>query len=150
MAEHPDSGASVNLVGTGSAGMPPPVAGGTKKAGLLNRFDNPWLNWKFLSGAGIIGLIFFLIFLGNQFWDTELALAGSSPLNMPPVGFTNWRNQEGIPEHPLGTENSGRDMLALLIVGNAADDRRGRDRRLGWYGRRHNFGLSGWIRRRLG
>ena len=36
---------------------------------------------------------------------------------MPPVGFTNWRNQEGIPEHPLGTENSGRDMLALLIVG---------------------------------
>ena len=45
----------------------PPVAGGTKKAGLLNRFDNPWMNWKFLSGAGIIGFIFFLIFLGNQF-----------------------------------------------------------------------------------
>ena len=94
-----------------------PVAGGTKKAGLLNRFDNPWLNWKFLTGAFIIGFIFFLIFLGNQFWDTELALAGSSPLNMPPLGFTNWRDQEGIPEHPLGTENSGRDMLALLIVG---------------------------------
>ena len=29
-----------------------PVTGGTKKAGILNRFDNPWLNWKFLSGAG--------------------------------------------------------------------------------------------------
>ena len=94
-----------------------PVAGGIKKAGLLNRFDNPLLNWKFITGAGIFVLIFFLIFLGNQFWNTELALAASSPLNMPPLGFTNWRDQEGIPEHPLGTENSGRDMLALLIVG---------------------------------
>ncbi len=93
------------------------VAGGTKKAGLFNRFDNPWLNWKFLTGAAIIGIILFLIFLGNQVWDTELALAGRSPLNLPPVGFTNWRGQEGLPEHPLGTENSGRDMLALLIVG---------------------------------
>ena len=58
-----------------------------------------------------------MIFLGYQFWDTDLARAGSSPLNLPPVGFTNWRGQEGVPEHPLGTENSGRDMLALLIVG---------------------------------
>lgn len=94
-----------------------PSSTGRKKTGRFNRFDNPLLNWKFLSGAGIFGFIFFLIFLGNQFWDTDLALAGSSPLNMPPVGFTNWRDQEGIPEHPLGTENSGRDMLALLIVG---------------------------------
>ena len=95
----------------------PAVAGGTKKAGAFNRFDNPWLNWKFLSGAFIIAVIFFLIWLGNQTWDTDLALTGRSPLNMPPVGFTNWRGQEGLPEHPLGTENSGRDMLALLIVG---------------------------------
>ena len=114
---------------TGSGGKPvadldtrysnlaPSSAARKKKAGRFNRFDNPLLNWKFLTGAGTFGFIFFLIFLGNQFWDTELALAGSSPLNMPPLGFTNWRNQEGIPEHPLGTENSGRDMLALLIVG---------------------------------
>ena len=93
------------------------AAGGTKKAGLFNRFDNPWLNWKFLGGAGILGLIILLVFLGNQFWDTDLALTGSSPLNLPPPGFTNWRGQEGVPEHPLGTENSGRGMLALLIVG---------------------------------
>ncbi len=94
-----------------------PVSGGTKKAGLLNRFDNPWLNWKFLSGAAILGVMFLLIFLGYQFYDTNLALSARAPLNLPPVGFTNWRGQEGIPEHPLGTENSGRDMLALLIVG---------------------------------
>ena len=94
-----------------------PVAGGTKQAGVLNRFDNPWLNWKFLSGAGILGFLFFLIFLGYQLWDTNLALSARSPLNLPPPGFTNWRGQEGLPEHPLGTENSGRDMLALIIVG---------------------------------
>ena len=94
-----------------------PVAGGTKKAGAFNRFDNPWLNWKFLGGIFIAFVIFFLVFLGNVLWDTDLALTGSSPLNLPPVGFTNWRDQEGSWAHPLGTENSGRDMLALWIVG---------------------------------
>jgi peptide/nickel transport system permease protein len=88
-----------------------------KKAGLLNRFDNPWLNWKFLTGAGLIGLILFLVVLGHLFWDTDLARAASSPLNLPPFGFENWRGQPGVADHPLGTENSGRDMLAVLIVG---------------------------------
>ncbi len=91
--------------------------GGTKKAGAFNTFDNPWLNWKFLGGVSIIGAIMLFVFLGNIFWDTELALTASSPLNLPPVGFENFRGTEGVPEHPLGTENSGRDMLALLIVG---------------------------------
>ena len=101
MADSNASGSPpVKDVDTRYAGLAP-VAGGTKKAGAFNRFDNPWLNWKFLTGAFLIGLIMFLVFLGNQLWDTELALTGSSPLNMPPVGFTNWRNQEGIPEHPL-------------------------------------------------
>ncbi len=93
------------------------VAGGTKKAGLFNRFDNPWLNWKFLGGAGILTIMGILILIGYALWDTNLALSARAPLNLPPVGFTNWRGQEGVPEHPLGTENSGRDMLALIIVG---------------------------------
>ena len=46
-----------------------------------------------------------------------MALSARAPLNLPPLGFTNWRDQEGVPQHPLGTENSGRDMLALWIVG---------------------------------
>lgn len=87
------------------------------RRGLLNRFDNPWLNVKFLVGVGLIGLLVLGMIVGDLFWDTDLALAASSPLNLPPVGFTNFRGQEGVPEHPLGTENSGRDMLALLIVG---------------------------------
>jgi len=89
----------------------------TKKSGFLNTFDNPWINAKFLGGAGILIIMFVLIILGNIFWDTSLSLTASSPLNLPPLGFENWRGQTGVPEHPLGTENSGRDMLALLIVG---------------------------------
>ena len=88
-----------------------------RKAGFLNRFDNPWLNGKLVTGAGLIGLIIVFIILGYLFWDTDLARAASSPLNLPPYGFENWRGQTGVPEHPLGTENSGRDMLAILIVG---------------------------------
>ena len=82
-----------------------------------NRFDNPWLNAKFLVGAALVGSIVVGAILGGLLWNTDLALAASSPLNLPPLGFVNSRGQEGVPEHPLGTENSGRDMLALLIVG---------------------------------
>ena len=91
----------------------------------------------------------FLVFLGNQLWDTELALTGSSPLNMPPVGFTNWRNQEGIPEHPLGTENSGRDMLALIIVGTPRTVGVGFIAATVGMGGRHPPGLPGGICWRL-
>jgi peptide/nickel transport system permease protein len=55
--------------------------------------------------------------LGRLVWNTDLAFTAKSPLNLPPVGFVNSRHQEGTWAHPLGTENSGRDMLALLIVG---------------------------------
>lgn len=85
--------------------------------GRFNRWDTPWLNTKLLSGAVIIGTILLMGILGRLFWDTNLAFTASSPLNLPPVGFVNSRGQEGTWEHPLGTENSGRDMLALLIVG---------------------------------
>ncbi|MFC1959534.1 ABC transporter permease [Chloroflexota bacterium] len=91
--------------------------GRPRKAGFLNSFDNPWLNGKFLSGAAIIIILLSAVVLGYFTWDTTQARAASSPLNLPPYGFTNMRGEEGVPEHPLGTENSGRDVLALLIVG---------------------------------
>jgi peptide/nickel transport system permease protein len=53
--------------------------------------------------------------LGNLLWDTELARLGRSPLNLPPF----WM-EGGTIDHPLGTENSGRDMLALIIRGTPA------------------------------
>ncbi len=88
-----------------------------KKMGRFNRWDTPWLNGKLLTGATIIGIILLMGIVGRLFWDTNLAFTASSPLNLPPVGFVNQRGQEGTWEHPLGTENSGRDMLALMIVG---------------------------------
>jgi len=88
-----------------------------KRMGRFNRWDTPWVNPKLIAGLSIIGLILLLGILGRLFWNTDLAYTASSPLNLPPPGFVNSRGQEGTWEHPLGTENSGRDMLALMIVG---------------------------------
>lgn len=88
-----------------------------KTMGRFNRWDTPWLNTKLIFGVGIIAAILLSGLLGRLFWNTELAYTASSPLNLPPPGFVNSRGQAGTWEHPLGTENSGRDMLALMIVG---------------------------------
>ncbi len=89
-----------------------------KLMGRFNRWDTPWLNSKLIVGSIVIGLILLTGVLGRVFWNTDLAYTGSSPLNLPPVGFTSTlTKQVGTWEHPLGTENSGRDMLALMILG---------------------------------
>jgi peptide/nickel transport system permease protein len=93
------------------------MARSQKQMGRFNRWDTPWLNSKLLIGFFIIVTILLMGVLGRLFWNTNLAFTGSSPLNLPPPGFVNSRGQEGTWEHPLGTENSGRDMLALLVVG---------------------------------
>lgn len=89
----------------------------SKSMGRINVWDTPWINSKLITGSIIIVLILLIGIFGRMLWDTNLAYTGSSPLNLPPPGFTNLRGQEGTWEHPLGTENSGRDMLALMIVG---------------------------------
>ena len=88
-----------------------------KKMGRFNVWDTPWMNPRLITGSLLLGIILLFGVLGQFFWNTELAYVASSPLNLPPVGLTNSRGQEGLWEHPLGTENSGRDMLAVLIVG---------------------------------
>jgi peptide/nickel transport system permease protein len=89
-----------------------------KQMGRFNRWDMPWLNRKLIVGVSIIGAILLIGLLGRFFWNTNLAYSGAAPLNLPPVGFTNTlTKQVGTWAHPLGTENSGRDMLALIIVG---------------------------------
>lgn len=77
-----------------------------------NVWDTPWLNTKFILGSSIVLLIFLFGLLGPLFWDTDLAFTASSPTNLPPM----WA-EGGTPEHPLGTESNGRDMLAQLVVG---------------------------------
>lgn len=78
----------------------------------VNIWDTPWLNAKFVTGSSIILLVLLFGLLGPLFWNTDLAYTASSPLNLPPM----W-DKGGSPEHPLGTESNGRDMLAQLVVG---------------------------------
>jgi peptide/nickel transport system permease protein len=99
---------------TSPAGLPHVV----KQMGRFNRWDTPWFNSKLITGVVIISLILLAGILGRLFWNTNLAYSGATEPNYPPAGFTNsLTGQVGTWEHPLGTENSGRDMLALIIVG---------------------------------
>jgi peptide/nickel transport system permease protein len=82
------------------------------EARRANRWDSPWLNTKFVLGSSIVLLILLFGLLGPLFWNTELAFTASSPTNLKPM----W-DKGGTPEHPLGTESNGRDMLAQLVVG---------------------------------
>ena len=83
----------------------------------IQRFDNPWLNPKLFWGVGLLLGIVVLGILGRLFWDPEMVFVGSGIPKLPPPGFENLRGQAGSFAHPLGTEGSGRDMLALIIIG---------------------------------
>ncbi len=83
------------------------------------RWDSPWYNGKFIFGSIVIIFMFSLQFIGPWVWDTSMARAASAPINMPPM----WVQKDLGPgfnppssDHPLGTESTGRDMLALLLV----------------------------------
>lgn len=78
----------------------------------INKWDTPWLNSKFVLGTTIIVLTLLFGLIGPLFWNTDLAYTASSPTNLPPAWV-----EGGSPDHPLGTESNGRDMLAQLIVG---------------------------------
>jgi peptide/nickel transport system permease protein len=90
-----------------------------KTQARVKRFDSPWMNGKLITGVVVILLAFALEYIGPLVWDTSMATAASAPLNLPPVWVTKDLGpgfQEPQAEHPLGTESSGRDMLALLLV----------------------------------
>lgn len=91
-----------------------------KSARRFSRWDNPWLNTKFLVGSGLVLFIVLLGLVGPLFWDTRLARVGSADLNLPPMGITvevDGVKYVGTAKNPLGTESNGRDMLALIITG---------------------------------
>ena len=91
---------------------PPPEPVAVPRGARLNRWDSPWLNPKLVIGFTMILGVALVGLVGPLFWDATLARAASSPLNLPPMWVAG-----GTAAHPLGTENSGRDMLALLIAG---------------------------------
>ena len=80
---------------------------------------SPWLNTKFIVGTVVIVFMFSLQWIGPLVWDTSLARAASAPINTPPMWVTGDLGpgfNEPSSDYPLGTESSGRDMLALLLV----------------------------------
>ena len=83
----------------------------------LKYWDTPWFNSKFIVGSVMVLFVVLMGLLGPYIWNTDLAHVGSSPLNLPPI----WSEHPTFPlpsiAHPLGTENSGRDMLASILVG---------------------------------
>jgi len=81
----------------------------------VRRWTTVLLNRKLTVGCLMIGAIVLLGLFGRFFWNTELARVASSPLNLPPFWLDG-----GTLDHPMGTENSGRDMLALIITGAPA------------------------------
>jgi peptide/nickel transport system permease protein len=87
------------------------------QARRIRRFDNPWLNPKLSWGVGLLLAIIAMGVVGRFIWDIDLVFTGSSPLRLPPLGFENLRGQAGLVAHPIGTDGSGRDMLALIIIG---------------------------------
>ena len=100
------------------------VVAPSRRSRGISTWDSPWLNRRFVSGLLILLAVALFGILGPFFWDTKLAYVGSSPTDMPPVGFATAQHQ-GSPAHPLGTENQGRDMLAVMIVGAPASLRVG-------------------------
>jgi peptide/nickel transport system permease protein len=85
----------------------------------VKRERSPWLNAKFVVGTIIIVFMFSLQWIGPLVWDTDLARAASAPINTPPMWVTKDLGpafNPPSPDYPLGTESSGRDMLALLLV----------------------------------
>ncbi len=88
-----------------------------RTARRMRRFDNPWTNPKLFCGVGLLLAIVALGLLGRLLWNLDLVFTGSAPLKLPPIGFENLRGQPGVPAHPVGTDGSGRDMLALIVIG---------------------------------
>lgn len=77
---------------------------------------SPWFNLKLLAGLALMALLILSALLGRVIWDTDMAFPTAAAPNLAPVGVANQIGQIGTWAHPLGTETSGRDMLALIIL----------------------------------
>lgn len=74
---------------------------------LVLRALPPWLaNWKFCLGAGLVLSLVLFSAIGTFFVSYSETEVGAAPLRMPPS-----------PRYPLGTDNVGRNMLALMVYG---------------------------------
>jgi peptide/nickel transport system permease protein len=86
-------------------------------APAVNHWDSPWLNRKFVTGLVMVSAVLLMGLIGPRFWSERLALTASSPLNLPPIFYSDSQFSQSDPKHPLGTDSSGRDILAVIITG---------------------------------
>ena len=63
-------------------------------------------NPSFLAGLAMLASLLLFSFIGRIFWPLEMA----DPLSGIP-------SQSPSPDHPLGTDTQGRDVLAIIIAG---------------------------------
>src|SRR5689334_7305022 len=89
----------------------------TLTAPAVSHWDSPWVNKKFVTGLVMVGAVMLMGIIGPRFWSERLALTASSPLNLPPVFYSDSQFTQSDPRHPLGTDSSGRDILAVIITG---------------------------------
>ncbi len=91
-----------------------------EKPGILARMQkSPWMNGKLILGLVVLVLIMLLQVTGSLFWDLDQAKVGSAKTNMVPIWIKADKAlafKDGSPEHPLGSDSTGRDMLALILV----------------------------------
>lgn len=95
------------------------VAAPGLKAKRNRLFTSPWMNSRFIFGGLLLLLIVSIRFIGPRVWNTDLAKVASVPTNKVPfwvTADTKLGFKTGSMENPLGTDGSGRDMLAVMIV----------------------------------
>jgi peptide/nickel transport system permease protein len=85
---------------------------------LINTFDSPWFNPRFLLGSAMVLSVVLMGLLGPLFWDTRMALVASAPLNLPPA----WINQAQSAE-VLSRVDTARTAQAPQAEATAAPTR---------------------------
>lgn len=91
--------------------VPAPEAGGRSPARRL------WLRALLADRLAVVGLVIITVLVVVAFWPTDWLPANPSTTNlrvrlMPPFWL-----EGASPEHPLGTDNLGRDILSRMMLG---------------------------------
>lgn len=83
----------------------------------LRRLRRDYLTLAAMGVLLILSLVALLAPVITDYFNVSYTQPNSAELLLPPYGFTNPGGQTGVPGHPLGTDNLGRDMLARLLYG---------------------------------
>ena len=78
----------------------------TDEGRLIRLFRYCLRNPSFPFGLAMIGGLLLFSFVGRLFWSLDMAEPLSGIPSLPPS-----------PDHPLGTDTQGRDVLAIIIAG---------------------------------